>query len=288
MQKFGNKYLIIALFFTVTILAVAIAVMLIQNSQKSQPEVEPNSTTSSRSVGTVSSEDTEAAPTGIMWSFDGETWKAMGNVPNCPTPLTFKSPVDLSLATNVLYPGQVRGGNYKPHGGFRFDNSPTNKITVRMPIDAILWRGSRYIEAGEVQIILDFVAPCGVMIRFDHLLTLSDEFAAIVDAELPAAQPDDSRTHYFKTQKLYRQGTLVAEEIGHTNPLNVGMDWGVYDLRAHNTQSQNTVWAQQHSTFKETAYYAICWLDYLEKDEKTLVKALPGGGTEGKISDYCN
>ncbi|MEX1995282.1 MAG: prepilin-type N-terminal cleavage/methylation domain-containing protein, partial [Candidatus Saccharimonadales bacterium] len=56
----------------------------------------------------------------------------------CPAQPMMTSPADVSLATAVLYPGQTRGSDYKPHGGLRFDNAKGNKVTVRAPMDAKL------------------------------------------------------------------------------------------------------------------------------------------------------
>ena len=47
---------------------------------------------------------------------------------SCPAPL-LQTPVDLSKVTSILYPGQERGGNYKAHGVFGFDNAPDNLVT---------------------------------------------------------------------------------------------------------------------------------------------------------------
>src|SRR3989338_2787942 len=69
-----------------------------------------------------------------MWMQTAEGWEARGTISQCPDPLiTF--PVDLSLATSVLYPGQYRGNDYKPHGGFRFDDQETNEIKVIAPME---------------------------------------------------------------------------------------------------------------------------------------------------------
>lgn len=58
----------------------------------------------------------------IQQKTGGVAWDAE-SAPACPDPLILQTPVDLTLATAILYPGQERGGDFKPHGGFRFDNS---------------------------------------------------------------------------------------------------------------------------------------------------------------------
>lgn len=224
----------------------------------------------------------------LMWGQGQEGWVKMGEVPACDSPLTISSPADITAATNILYPGQLRSGNYKPHGGMRFDGKKYNEISVKLTMDAFLFRGSRYIEAGETQYMLDFITPCGIMFRFDHLNTLSPEFMQLVDDQLPAAKPDFSMTTNFNPVKLYPAETVIATAVGYKNTNNTSFDWGVYDLRTKNSVSQsNPTWAAAYANVKETAYYAVCWLDLLPASQKTLAKALPGGGTEGKTSDYC-
>lgn len=223
----------------------------------------------------------------ILWSFNGENWMPIGSVPVCSKPLISRLPVESNKVTRVLYPGQIRGTDYKAHGGFRFDTSPDNKIMVKLPIDANLWRGSRYIQDGEVQYMLDFISPCGILIRFDHLLTLDPEFMKVVASDLPAPQKDDTRTYFFKVNTYYRAGTVIASEVGIRNPKNVTVDFGVYDLRQRNEISKNVTWAAQHSSKKETAYFGICWISELPEQESKAMFALQDGGVEGKKSDYC-
>ena len=66
---------------------------------------------------------------GVTWQFDGSNWTSTGTPPPCPTPLTFTTPVDLFRVTSILYPGQARGGDYKPH--------------------ATITRASQYLGGGE-------------------------------------------------------------------------------------------------------------------------------------------
>src|ERR1043165_5691959 len=64
-----------------------------------------------------------ATPKDVEWHLaEGGDWVPSGEPPPCPSPLVLDTPVDLSLVTSVLYPGQPRGPAFKPHGGFRFDN----------------------------------------------------------------------------------------------------------------------------------------------------------------------
>jgi len=187
-----------------------------------------------------------------------------------------------------LYPGQSRGGNYKAHGGFRFDTSPTNDVPVSLALDATLLRGSRYIESGVVQIMLDFVHPCGYLLRYDHLLTLSPEFQALVDATLPEAKPNASETKRFPATKEFSKGTVIATAIGFPAPnKNISADFGVYDLRTPNEVSKTAAFQAKVGNFKEMTYFGTCWLDLLPDADKKVAKALPGSGTEGKVSDYC-
>ena len=220
----------------------------------------------------------------VTWYFDTE-WKVEGNPSLCPEPFILQTPIDTNLATSVLYPGQLRSGNYKPHGGFRFDHSENEDITVKAPVDGVLVRGSRYIESGEIQYMFDIINPCGIMVRFDHLLALSPKFA---DAAEQLRQPvaDDSRTTPLDPIPI-RAGEVVATAVGlKKTERSVGVDWGVYDLRQKNQASKNPEWLLQHPG--EQAPYALCWLDLLPPEDSTKLKSLPGGDyISGKQSDYC-
>src|SRR3990167_11130550 len=78
-------------------------------------------------------------PSLVTWCFDMDKkqWVSSGTPPECPV-LEFESPVDASLVTSVLYPGQYRGedGGYRVHGGFRFDKQTSTQVDVRAPFDA--------------------------------------------------------------------------------------------------------------------------------------------------------
>lgn len=221
----------------------------------------------------------------VSWSFDGTSWQSSSTPPGCTSPLIMQAPTNLSAATSILYPGQTRGGNYKPHGGFRFDTSQNEDVIVTAPFDAYLVQGSRYIEKGEVQYLLEFVHPCGISYRFDHLLTLATDIATLADS-LPQAQVDDSRTTFFNEPLFVKQGDVIATAVGFKLSQNVAVDWGVYDLRSKNEASQDPTWANEHDI--QLAHYAVCWFDLLSEENATLVKSLPpGDSTSGSQSDYC-
>jgi hypothetical protein len=178
----------------------------------------------------------------------------------------------------VLYPGQTRGGEYKAHGGFRFDRAgQTNEVTVSAAMDGTVYRGSRYIEDGEIQYLFDFINDCGIMIRLDHLLELSPTFAAIA-ASLPAATAS-SATTTISGQRV-TAGETIATAIGHRSTGNVGFDFGVYDLRQRNPATAGRG--------GELIPYGICWLDHMSAANNAAARALPpGDGAMGATSDYC-
>lgn len=215
--------------------------------------------------------------------------------PACPNPLQFKLPADISKATALLYPGQERrgnfegqGGNYKPHGGFRFDNSKYNEITVSSPFDGYVYRGSKFLQEGEIQYTFDIVNPCGIMIRLGHLRELSPAFQAIAD-KFPAPRDLDSRTERVVPMVKVETGDPIATAVGFKNAAgNTFFDWGVYDMRQANAASKSTAYQQAHADAKELAYYAVCWLDMLSSADETAVRALPAADpVSGKTSDYC-
>lgn len=220
----------------------------------------------------------------VSWSRSGDWWRVSGTPPACPEPL-LKLPVDIGQATAILYPGQTRGGDFKAHGGFRFNNQKDNKVTVSAPLDAQLVSGSRYIEMGEVQYMFEFIAPCGYIYRFDHLLVLDPKLQAAAD-KLPQPKENDSKTTNVGDSIAFKTGETLATQIGmNENGLNVFVDFGVYDLRNKNQAAQDSNWASAHYTLQ---HYGVCWFDLLSSDDEAKVRALPAGdGQSGKTSDYC-
>jgi hypothetical protein len=193
----------------------------------------------------------------------------------------------MNLVTSILYPGQVRGTAFKPHGGFRFDHQPTNDITVTVPMDAKLIRGSKgyFSENGEVQYGFEFIAPCGIWYAFGHIHTLSPKFQAYAD-KLPLVSD-------HATQQLYdiegmpdvKQGEVIATQVGIVHTKNVFVEWQVDDIRQKNGLSIRPAWAKYADEFDQ---YGVCWLNMLPTKDAATAKALPGGdGVSGKQSDYC-
>ncbi len=221
----------------------------------------------------------------VRWRLEkGNVWVATGTPPPCPEPLVLAAPVDLSLVTAVLYPGQPRGGEFKPHGGFRFDQQTDSRMTVKVPFDAQVVRASSIVLQGETQYALEFIAPCGIMYSFGHLLELSPKFQALVDNR---PRPDPRSTFSTLAPPVaVKTGEPVATAVGFTAGPNVFFDWGVYDLRGKNGVQLRPAWAAKYRrTFDE---YAVCWINMLSPEDAARVKALPGADSEyGSLSDYC-
>lgn len=218
-----------------------------------------------------------------------KTIKINNTYQSCPDPI-LKTPVDITKVTSILYPGQTRGGNYKPHGGFRLDNSSSNSVEVKAPMDAKLIAGSRYIEQGEEQILLDFQSGCGVNYRFDHLSVVSPTIQKAVD-KLPAAKPDDSRTTNFSDQVSVKAGDVIATAVGFEKTKNIAFDFGVYDTRQPNKASKDAAYKAVHPDLEnnEQLKFAVCWLDFFTVSESKTLRALPAADqVSGKTSDYCD
>ncbi len=221
----------------------------------------------------------------VNWQNNMDGWEPSSTPPQCPDPLVLPMPVSLADATSVLYPGQLRGNTYKAHGGLRFDRQGQSEdIQIVAPIDAELFRGARYLENGIVQYMFDFINPCGIMYRLDHLLELSSRLGEIADT-LPEASEGDSRTTNLAPGQIVRAGEVLATAVGSSD--NIFFDWGVYDLRSMNDVSQDASWLAEHGG--EQAPYAICWLEYLSPADTLVVNALPpSDSVSGDTSDYCD
>ncbi len=222
-----------------------------------------------------------------IWTYTGSDWQANGYTPpTCPSNPLLQPPANMAKVTSILYPGQTRGGNYKPHGGFRFDGVANDKISVTAPIDGYLIRGGRYLVNGELQYTFDVINNCGYMYRVGHLLKLTSTFQAIAD-KLPAAVEGDSRTTNVEPNVLVKKGEVLATSVGITvGGTNTFFDFGVYDLRTKNEASKSTSYAAKYGA--ELEQHAVCWFDLLPKADSAKVKSLPAGDpTSGKNSDYC-
>jgi hypothetical protein len=196
-------------------------------------------------------------------------------------------PVNLSSVTSILYPGQTRGGNYKPHGGFRFDNSSDNQVNVVAPVDGFAVRGGSYLAEGEVQYTFDVMNNCGVMYRVGHLRVIPANLLELTK-DWPEPQEGASQTHQINPPVFIEQGDTLATVVGIIEQNNTFFDWGVYDYRQQNEASQASSYQKAHAQDKELSWHAVCWFDWVPSEDEAIIRALPAGDPgSGKSSDYC-
>lgn len=282
---FQRNKTIIILGSVVGILIVLVIILLLvlasNNQQSSNTQGSDNTNTLSEDNNSNQSQDTESEEE-LVWRQGANGYEAMGTAPACDEPLEVGLPVEIENVTSILYPGQPRGGNYKPHGGLRFDNNSSNDVDVTAPMDGYVVRGARYIE-GEIQYTFDFIHPCGIMYRLGHIRELTPKFQAFAEA-FPAATQDSATTN-INPPVWVEYGELIGTKIGIIETGNVFLDYGVYDLRTRNESAADTTYAATYNG--QLALNAICWLDYLG-DSSEDIKALPAGDPgSGKNSDYC-
>jgi len=197
-----------------------------------------------------------------------------------------KMPVDISLVTSILYPGQSRGSNYKPHGSFRFDNSKNSDITVTAPMSGFIVRGGHYIAEGEIQYTFDVFNNCGVMFRVGHLRVIPDDLMKLTTSW--TAANDNSATNEINPRVFIEAGHKLATSVGIVDQNNAFFDWGVYDFRSENEASKSTSFQSAHAQDKELSWHAVCWFDWLPSSDEAKIRALPAGDpASAKNSDYC-
>ncbi|MBI4154276.1 hypothetical protein HY501_02990 [Candidatus Woesearchaeota archaeon] len=217
----------------------------------------------------------------VRWEFRDGKWAANGEPPACPTQIVLQAPVNLGIVASILYPGQERGGDFKPHGGFRTDGA-SGPVEVRAPLEGYVWRAARFMDEAGIHYMFDIQHPCGIMYRLGHLGAVPPKFQAIADA-LPERGFADSRTTIVDPVFVELGETIATDTQGST-----GFDWGVYDLRKENQASQIPSFREAHKEKQDQAFYAVCWLNWLPGDQQEILKSLPGGdGISGKTSDYC-
>lgn len=219
-----------------------------------------------------------------IWRFDGTEWTPNSAAPSCEEPLDLLTPVDMSIVTSALWPGQSRGG-YKGHGGFRFDSTPGDNITVRAPIGAHLVQASKYLEGSEEQILLFFSAPCGFFYRFDHVAGVSPRIEEALQV-ITGPVTGDSRTTFMNPPLWVEQGEIISTAVG-IPPSNIFVDFGLYDVRQPNNVIPNPAWADLFAEDKEFGHYGVCFFDYLPGTDGDKMRSLPTG-KEGQTSDYCD
>lgn len=248
----------------------------------------PKSTTPEQAKSvSLDQEATTSSPTELVWQQGEGGWRSTSTPPECPAQPMMKMPADITKVTGILYPGQTRGGNYKPHGGFRFDNSANADIKVTAPIDGFIVRGGSYIAEGEIQYTFDIMNNCGVMYRVGHFRALPESLQKIADT-WPEPKEGDSRTEQVNPAVYVKQGTTLATSVGIIKNRNTFFDWGVYDYRQQNESSKSTAYQQLHAQDKELSWHAVCWFDWLPNSDAAKVKSLPAGDpASGKTSDYC-
>ncbi len=223
----------------------------------------------------------------VTWKFNRDTnnWESSKTPPKCSA-LIFETPINLSKVTSILYPGQYRGGNYKPHGGFRYDNPKVNNLKVTSPIAGYVQDGNRRIVSnGAVEYNFEIINSCGIMMRFDHLTNLSPEFKKLAE-RLPKPIKGDSRTTVLSPYVSVKKGEWIGTQT--KTDVNFGLDWGVYDLRKENKASENPAYRKEHQEYSRLNFHALCWLNNLPSKEQAIAKKLPAGDENvGKKSDYC-
>lgn len=249
-----------------------------KDKQKTEPDTSQNTQQPAK----------EDKPTDVTWMWTGTEWKPNTSAPSCPEPLVFaNTPSDLSKATSVLYPGQSRGGDFKPHGGLRFDKSNSDDITVKAIMDGDVTGAVRYIESGEVQYMFTIENDCGIAYRFDHLLTLSPEFQKFADT-LPEPKVNETASGPLTKSMKVKAGDIIATAVGFKTNKNVGYDIGVYDYRKPNQASTDPTFAAAHESKSSQTFYAVCWFDLFGPEAASTIKGLPAGDqSQGKKSDYC-
>lgn len=231
---------------------------------------------------TEEAQETTEQPTGpVLWDYRDGKWSPGGNPPACPEPLVLQTPVDLDIVSSILYPGQARGNDFKPHGGFRTDGA-VGPVEVTAPLEGYVKDIAYFTDSAGVHYMFDIQHECGIMYRLGHLGAVPPKFQAIAESAGMKGFGDSRTTEV--TPVFVEAGEVIATNTqGGT-----GFDWGVYDLRKENEASKDPTFRQAHADEASQAYHAICWLDWLAAEDSQRAKAFPGAdGASGKNSDYC-
>lgn len=230
-----------------------------------------------------------------FWEYDpskpelGWYWAREGKPPACPEQLVLESPIDVSLATGILYPGQIRGDgpkDFKPHGGFNI--KPGSKIEIRAPMDGYLTSVARFTDEFGYHVGLTFQNPCGIQFGGGHWGALPPDLQAVVD-KIPIKGFKESVNEPVLPPYPIKKGQIIVTGLQEgVNQERPGFDWGVADYRQPNAASQDPRFRELYGSSPWNTYYGVCWLDLLPPDQQAVLRPLPGvDGKQGKSSEYC-
>lgn len=277
----GFAHLGLVLIIVVVVAAIGFVFWRVQNTSK-EDDIKSVDDGSSQQI---QSSKEESAVSDVAWSWGGSSWQSSSKPPACKEPINFsQTPVDTAIVSGILYPGQVRGGNFKPHGGFKLDISD-NQAEVKAIYDGTVIEGTRYIEGGEVQYMFTIENDCGIAYRFDHLLELSPLFADIAKS-LPEPKENDSRSTKISKAVQVKSGDVIATAIGFRKTGNYTFDLGVYDYRKLNDAATKGTLTQNDLPDMRQAGYALCWLKMFDGVDYTSFPAVDGSAQ--KSSTYCS
>lgn len=245
-----------------------------------------------KGVAISTSKPSKSTSSVVVWMSNGNGgWTASGNAPTC-SGVDWSVPVDnLGNVQTLLDPGQIRGGRYKAHGGFRMVDSAT---VVRAPIDGYVVSAAAYRETatgqsgptGEVQYLVDIQNPCGFAVRFDHLKVLDPAIARALGAVLVR---DDSRTTQITPPVRVTRGQVLATTVGHTETgVNPSFDFGAYDYRARQYNRRTETELAAFGPDGQLGRYALCWQDLFGAGTAATLRNISRTSTEAaQGSDVC-
>tara|TARA_A100001037_G_scaffold39777_1_gene30902 strand:- start:198 stop:1157 length:960 start_codon:yes stop_codon:yes gene_type:complete len=226
----------------------------------------------------------------IRWNSDKNgDWMPNQTPPDCGSieKLFQIFPLDVKALTQFARPGRSGDGNtiYIGHGSLRADNSIYSDVEVRFPAEGfslahVNRRLESYINSGEEQVKLEFIHPCGVLVRLDHLTGLSDRWASII-GKVPLLTDNSQITFLPQNVHYVDPGEILSAGIGH--PTNTYLDFGVYDLRTKNNIASFI--ANDWPDYRGTADYGVCWSSFFGETVASILSNLPAGSNPS--SDYC-
>ena len=249
---------------------------------------------SSQSSAPKPEQQEERVETRPFWHFDMQkqkhVWAREGEPPPCPEPFILESPVDLSLVSAILYPGQIRGDgakDFKPHGGFHL--KPGNsKVELRSPMDGYITTAAKFTDEFGLHITFSIQHPCGIQFGGGHFGEVPPKIAAALE-KVPMKGFMESQTQPVAPPLFIEKGEVIVTGLQEkANTERPGFDWGVMDFRHENEASKSASFIEVYGEKFWNTFYGVCWFDLLPPEQEAIVRSFPGGdGKQGKNSEYC-
>lgn len=143
------------------------------------------------------------------WTYNGTSWNPESTAPSCPE-FKFAKLFDTNSLDSLSLPGYFVSEEYLPYSKLTFTSKD---IDIYVPIDTYLVQAGSYFDgAGDIQYRLNFLHPCGILLQYNHLASISSEIKPTFD-KLP--KPLFQSKAFYEVEPVFiPSNSKIATKIG--------------------------------------------------------------------------